>query len=238
MAYHSGSIYPGKHRAGINWFLFHCLNYADDFAGAESSLARAQLSFDTLGNLLTEIGLAESKSKASAPATTMTYLGVSFNTVDMCLHVDADKMVELKSELIKWVRKTTAKKYELQSILGKLLWVSRTVRFSRIFVSRIIAETRKLSKQSDKSTLSRDIRKDFLWWLTFMEEFSGVEIIPATPVLVVYTFCPQCLGVAHTRPLVTSIPLGRAEAARCLKLHIFPNFGYDRELLEITICGQ
>ena len=123
----------------------------------------------------------------------MTYLGVSFNTVDMCLHVDADKMVELKSELIKWVRKTTAKKYELQSILGKLLWVSRTVRFSRIFVSRIIAETRKLSKQSDKSTLSRDIRKDFLWWLTFMEEFSGVEIIPATTVsLAVYgDACPR-----------------------------------------------
>lgn len=177
----------------LTGFLFYCLNYADDFAGAESSLARAQLSFDTLGNLLTEIGLAESKSKASAPATTMTYLGVSFNTVDMCLHVDADKMVELKSELIKWVRKTTAKKYELQSILGKLLWVSRTVRFSRIFVSRIIAETRKLSKQSDKSTLSRDIRKDFLWWLTFMEEFSGVEIIPATTVsLAVYgDACPQ-----------------------------------------------
>ena len=111
----------------LTGFLFYCLNYADDFGGAESSLARAQLSFDTLGNLLTEIGLAESKSKASAPATTMTYLGVSFNTVDMCLHVDADKMVELKSELIKWVRKTTAKKYELQSILGKLLWVYRKI---------------------------------------------------------------------------------------------------------------
>ena len=94
----------------LTGLLFHCLNYADDFAGAESTFDRAQLSFATLGNLLTDIGLTESKSKASPPATTMTYLGVSFNTVEMCIHVDPDKLVELKSELHKWSKKTVAKK--------------------------------------------------------------------------------------------------------------------------------
>ena len=66
-------------------------------------------------------------------------------------------------------------------------------RFSRIFVSRIIAETRKLTKQSDKTTLSREIRKDFLWWDRYIEVFSGVEIIPPTTVnLAVYgDACPQ-----------------------------------------------
>ena len=171
----------------LTGFLFNCLNYADDFAGAESSFDRAQLSYSTLGKLLTDIGLSESKSKASPPATKMTYLGVAFNTIDMCIHVDGDKIIELKSELQKWSRKTVAKKCELQSILGKLLWVSRAVRFSRVFVSRIIAEVRKLKKQSDKSTLSLEIRKDFLWWDKFLVEFSGVEIIPAPTVsLAVY----------------------------------------------------
>ena len=169
----------GLEMSGI---LFYILNYCDDFAGAESSKTRAELSFVTLGKLLSEIGLTESVSKATSPATTMTYLGVSFNTVDMCLHVDQDKIVELKSELSKWARKTVAKKCELQSILGKLLWVSRAVRFSRIFVARIIAEIRKLSKQTDKTTLSRDIRKDFLWWEKYLVEFSGVELIPPVTV--------------------------------------------------------
>ena len=171
----------------LTGFLFFCLNYADDFAGAENTFARSELAYNTLGQLLSDIGLTESKSKATPPSTKMTYLGVSFNTVDMCMHVDADKVVELKSELIKWSRKTVARKCELQSILGKLLWVSRTVRFSRVFVCRIIAETRKLKKQSDKVTLSRDIRKDFLWWEKYLEVFSGVELIPATTVsLAVY----------------------------------------------------
>ena len=161
---------------------FYCLNYADDFAGAEKTEDRAELSFATLGKLLADVGLSESLSKATRPATTMTYLGVSFNTLDMCLHVDQEKITELKSELSKWIRKTVAKKCELQSILGKLLWVSRAVRFSRIFVARIIAETRKLTKQTDKSKLSLDIRKDFLWWSKYLEIFSGVEMIPATTV--------------------------------------------------------
>ena len=186
----------------LTGFMFYVLNYADDFAGAEATFERAELSFTTLGTLLSDIGLTESLSKACSPATTMTYLGVSFNSMDMCLHVDSDKVVELKSELINWARKTVAKKCELQSILGKLLWVSRAVRFSRVFVSRIIAEVRKLKKQSDKSTLSRDIRKDFLWWQTYMEVFSGVEIIPA-PTVSIAIYGDACVqGGGSWNPVV------------------------------------
>ena len=121
----------------------------------------------------------------------MTYLGVKFDTVDMCLHVDEEKIVELKQELSKWLRKTVAKKAKLQSILGKLLWVSKTVRFSRVFVSRIISELRKLQSQSTKTTLSSEIRKDLLWWSKYMEIFSGVEIIPNP------TVCQSVFGDAY-----------------------------------------
>ena len=108
----------------------------------------------------------------------MPYLGVLFNTNDLCIHVEPEKISELKAELFKWQRRTVAKKVELQSILGKLLWVSKAVRFSRVFVSRIIAEVRKLKSQSDKVILSHEIKKDFLWWDTYLQEFSGVEFIP------------------------------------------------------------
>ena len=52
------------------------------------------------------------------------------------------------------------------------------MRFSRVFVSRIISELRKLKSQSTKTTLSLEIRKDFLWWQKYLEVFSGVELIP------------------------------------------------------------
>ena len=105
-------------------------------------------------------------------------------------------MIEIKSEILKWSRKTVAKKSELQSVLGKLLWVSKTVKFSRVFVARIIAETRKLQRQSEKTVLSNDIRKDFLWWHNFLEVFNGVELIPPIgPTLAIYgDACPQSGG--------------------------------------------
>ena len=159
---------------------FNVLNYADDFAGAKLLKEKAELSFNTLGKLLNELGFDESTDKASPPSTVMTYLGVKFDTEKMCLFVDDDKLIELKTLLQKWLNKTVAKKYELQSVLGKLIWVSKTVRFSRVFVARIISEIRKLPSQSAKTTLSSEIRKDFLWWNTFMSDFSGVELIPPT----------------------------------------------------------
>ena len=127
------------------------------------------LSFETMGDLLAEIDLTEAVDKANPPSKIMTYLGVGFNTTRMCLFVDSEKLAEIKYLIEKWVRKTVAKKAEMQSILGKLLWISKTVRHSRVFVCRIIAEIRKLSKQTEKTTLSLDIRKDFLWWKTFIE---------------------------------------------------------------------
>ena len=68
----------------------------------------------------------------------MTYLGIQFNTLKLEMSVNESKCSELKFELLKWSRKTVATKAELQSILGKLLWVSRAVRYSRCFVLRII----------------------------------------------------------------------------------------------------
>ena len=79
---------------------FNILNYADDFVGEESKFDTAQLSFETLGQLLSDLGLIESVSKACPPSTTMVYLGVKFDTVTMSMYVEDEKVIELKSELL------------------------------------------------------------------------------------------------------------------------------------------
>ena len=98
---------------------------------------------------------------------------------------------------MKWSRKTVATKAELQSILGKLLWVSRAVKFSRCFVLRIIAEVKKLKFQTQKITLSSDIRKDFLWWDHFMTVFNGTHLlVPSNPsVQISGDACPMGYGI-------------------------------------------
>ena len=79
--------------------------------------------------------------------------------------------------MIKWSRRTVATKSEFQSILGKLIWVSKAVRFSRPFVCRIINEIKNLKFQKQKVNLSPEIRKDLLWWKCYMRVFNGVQLI-------------------------------------------------------------
>ena len=66
---------------------FNCLNYCDDFGGAEALKSRADTSFITLATLLAELGLKESEDKAGPPSQEMTYLGVHFNSVTMTMSV-------------------------------------------------------------------------------------------------------------------------------------------------------
>ena len=176
---------------------FNTLNYSDDFAGVQGSLERATLSFNTMGTLLSELGLTEAIDKAVSPCQVLTYLGIEFDTIALEMRINDDKCQELRFELEKWSKKTVATKSDLQSILGKLLWVSRAIKFSRCFVLRIIAELKKLKFQTQKITLSPEIRKDFLWWEKFMMVFNGVHLlVPNIPsVQISGDACPMGYGV-------------------------------------------
>ena len=175
---------------------FNTLNYSDDFAGVEGNLNRANISFSVMGSLLTELGLTESTDKAVSPCQRLTYLGIEFDTCSMEMRINESKCTELQSDLKTWTRKTVATKTELQTILVKLLWVSRAVKFSRCFVLRIIAEVKKLKFQSQEITLSNDVKKDFLWWQLFMSHFNGVHllIVSETPEQISGDACPMGYG--------------------------------------------
>ena len=147
----------------------------DDFGGAELRKERADESFDSLGEILEDVGVEESKKKAVSPTTLMEYLGIEFDTIKMEMRVSQVKLQELKQDLSSWKKKKVASKQELQSLLGKLMWVSKCVKFSRVFVSRIIALVRTLKAQRDKAKMVYDIKKDILWWDTFIEQFNGIE---------------------------------------------------------------
>ena len=158
---------------------YNVCNYSDDMGGAESSLERAKRSFLGLKFLFSDLGLSESVPKASPPSRQMVFLGVHFDTEKMEMSVPPDKLSELKAEIDRWARKTTITKRELQSLLGRLFWVAKVVRFARIFMGRLLAQLRTMSGRMDheKVKLEEQTRKDLLWWSKFLRSFNGVSII-------------------------------------------------------------
>ena len=158
---------------------YHVVNYCDDLAGCERSSQKSTASFQALGSLMGELGLEESVKKASPPSTKMVFLGVHFDTVEMTMCVPPEKIQELRFDLDKWVRKTTTVRKDLQSILGKLFWVSRVVKFSRPFMGRLLQQLRDMKGLPDtkRVPLSDESRKDLTWWSTYLRSFNGVSLI-------------------------------------------------------------
>ena len=162
----------------------HCANeylgtsYLDDLIGVEEE-SRGIEAYLSLGILLEELGLLENKQKACPPSMVQIVLGIEINTVEGTLSVPQDKMIEILELLVEWRKKVKTNKTDLQSLIGKLQFVTKCVRQSRIFLNRLLDVLRSI--KSDRCIkLSEDFMKDLCWWDTFMDEFNGVTYFPAT----------------------------------------------------------
>ena len=114
---------------------FSVFNYLDDFIGVEGTRAEANAAFELTGNLLRDLGLVESVSTIASPATSQVVLGVLFDTVSMTISITRDRLLEIEELVREWLRKKSASKSSLQSLIGKLMFVSigRAVRLSRSY---------------------------------------------------------------------------------------------------------
>ena len=159
--------------------LFNVVNYSDDLGGCEADLPRALESFTLLKTLMDDLGLQESTKKAEPPSTQLVYLGVLFDSEALQMRVPPEKLAEIKSEIGQWSRKTTMTRKTLQSLLGKLFWVSRVVRLARVFMGRLLHQLRTMSSLGDnvKEKLSEESRKDLKWWARYLEHFNGIQMI-------------------------------------------------------------
>ena len=127
------------------------------------------------------MGVDESKSKACPPTTRATCLGVEFDTLAMTKSVHADRLTEIQELLSSWSHKTRTTKRDLQSLLGKLSFVSKCVKNSRIFLMRIIDLLKGLKHHHHRVSLNKEFQKDIRWWLNFLAVYNGVYIILDTP---------------------------------------------------------
>ena len=112
------------------------LSYLDDFMGI--SVPRSAFDdYAFTGSLIQALGLHESSHKACPPSTRVTCLGVLFDTINFTMSVTPDRLLELQTDLLPtWITKKSATKTELQSLIGKLAFVSKCVRPGRLFLTR------------------------------------------------------------------------------------------------------
>ena len=171
VAQHISSAITYIHRRQSFW----SINYLDDYGSAEKQ-EKAWESFLALETILKQVGAVEATEKAVKPSVRMDFLGMTVGTEKMTLEVSAERRKELLKELKSWRHKQTASKRQLQSLMGKLSFVTNVVRPGRIFMSRLIEQS-KCFPEKGKHKINAETRKDIEWWIAFLPQFDGVSML-------------------------------------------------------------
>ena len=110
--------------------------------------------------------------KVVTPATKVTCLGVEIDVENFTVSVTEEKLHDIIQICELWSVKTHCTKKELQSLLGKLLYITKCVKPSRFFLNRMLELLRSANKQ-EKITLSREFKQDLNWFQEFVPKFNG-----------------------------------------------------------------
>ena len=96
--------------------------YLDDFLIIGATRELCQLAYDTLLQLLLDLGFSISYHKLVAPTQRLTFLGVQLDTAACTMTLPADKLAELLELVLEFQHKQRATKKQLQRLAGKLNW--------------------------------------------------------------------------------------------------------------------
>ena len=115
----------------------HIFAYIDDFI-LVSEDNDADRHFQKLSALFTGLGLPMKIDKCSPPTRSLTCLGITIDLDNNSLSIDKDKLEEIYAECIKVRSKHTISSRQLQSLLGKLIYLHKCIVPARIFINRIL----------------------------------------------------------------------------------------------------
>ena len=105
---------------------YFILNYVDDFVGAEVK-EKAWQAYESLTHLLQNLRVDTSPEKIVPPTTKLEFLGITFNSKSMTMEISQMKLQDIKTELSTWLYKTSAKRREVKSLVGKLQFMAKCI---------------------------------------------------------------------------------------------------------------
>ena len=155
---------------------FELVAYLDDMVTAEC-WEQAGACFSTLREVIATMGAVEAESKAVSPCTRMNFLGICFDTELLTMEVPQERISECMGLLVEWLKKEEVTRKEVESLVGKLSFIATCVRPGWIFISRLLEYLRGLPRVG-KVKVPVSVRKDLVWWKTFLPHYNGVSMMP------------------------------------------------------------
>lgn len=111
----------------------YTLAYLDDYAGANATELEARRVFQIFGELTAALGLRLADHKCCPPTKQMEWLGYLIDTDKMQVAIPPYKLGEVIVECNSWLNKSKVSKKMIQSIAGKLVYISNCIISGRKF---------------------------------------------------------------------------------------------------------
>ena len=144
-------------------------NYIDDIICVHKR-QNATAEFDLLFFLFEFLGVSVNPKKLVSPSRTLTCMGIGVNVDTKQLTIPYQKVLDILDLCKVYITGKAITKRQLQSLLGKLLYVHRCVTPARVFVNRRL---NKLRTATGRIRMDEEMVKDLNWFIQFLTQFNG-----------------------------------------------------------------
>ena len=164
------------------------IHYLDDFllVGPAHSPSCGEALSTTLA-LCAELGFPVAPEKTEGPCATLTFLGIEIDSVMDQIRLPQEKLSRLVGTIQEWmirvdapIPKTSGKKRDLLSLIGRLSHAAMVVRPGRPFLRSLIDAASSVSELDHYVHLNSSARADLAWWHSFLRAWNGISIMPPT----------------------------------------------------------
>ena len=135
----------------------------------------AQVVFDALHDVLTQLGLNISAKKLVYMSNQAVCLGMFIDTVEGTVSILDEKLQSIEHMIQEWNSKTVCTKRQLQSLLGSLVYVHKCVKPAHIFLNRMLNLLRKRHYVKN-IMLHEDFKCDLRWFIKFLPRYNGISM--------------------------------------------------------------
>lgn len=177
----------------------HVVHILDDFLFLEESYRKCLESLLGFLKLCNHVGIPIAHEKTFFPLTTLDFVGISLDTIQLEARLPPDKLDKCRALLEEFQGRKSCKLKDLQSLLGFLNFCCSVIVCGRAFLRRLYDLTRGVKQPYYTVRLNTEAQRDIKMWFTFLEKFNGKsmfleERFLSSSTLTLYTDAAKSLG--------------------------------------------
>ena len=140
-----------------------------------SNVCQQQL--DTVKQVCDMLGVPLVLEKVEGPATSLSFLGIILDTVNMEARLPPEKLQRFQLLVVEWLEKKKATKRNILSLVGQLQHATKVVRQGRTFVARLYSIAAKVRELEFCTRLNKEFHSDVYWWHVFLQHWNGISLL-------------------------------------------------------------